>query len=85
MGVVMTRPTEKNLAPGRHLVPFGKNKGEYLDDTPTSSLVWLRGKIDDAIQDPERSSYKAKNIELLTAIDCVLRDRDRRPSPGEYE
>ena len=67
----------RELPAGRFLVPFGNDKGEYLDDVSTKGLVWLRDKIEDAIEDPERSSWKAKNLTLRDAIDEVLRERER--------
>jgi hypothetical protein len=61
--------------PGRVIAPFGRQKGQYLDDIPDRDLRWLRGAVADSVEDPAKERWRGQNAELLAAIDAVLEDR----------
>lgn len=61
--------------PGYVIVPFGRSKGQYLDDCKDGDLRWLRDAVQDSLDDPAKERYRGKNAELLDAIVAVLERR----------
>jgi uncharacterized protein (DUF3820 family) len=55
-----------NINIGKTIMPFGKYKGEYLDDMPTKYLMWLF----------ETSSIEDRYPGLYKIIEKLLDERD---------
>ena len=57
----------------RFIMPFGKYKGEYLCDLPSSFLEWLENNVDDD---------KIKN---LSSEELSYRERDGNYNGGDFK
>lgn len=57
------------------VVPFGKNKGQAIEEADARDLQWLARVIGESIDNPERQRWRADNIARLEAIERELATR----------
>lgn len=57
------------------VVPFGKNKGQPIEECDAKDLQWLARVIGESIDSPEKQRWRADNIARLEAIEKELATR----------
>lgn len=56
------------------VLPFGKHKGEDIEDVPTAYLTWFLGNVDaPAIGDKRRPAH----LDLMSEIESELASRQK--------
>lgn len=54
---------------------FGRSKGKKVSEAETDDLVWMRDKIAESIDDPEKERFIDNNRALLASIDAEIARR----------
>ncbi|MCX6951316.1 MAG: hypothetical protein NTV51_03905 [Verrucomicrobia bacterium] len=62
-------------APSGLTIPFGRSKGKPLSEADDKDLRWVAGAVRKSLDDPAKERWRAKNAELLAAIDAELAGR----------
>lgn len=57
------------------VLTFGNAKGQSVEEADTKDLKWAAGVLAENIEDPAKSQWRIKNVELLKAIDQELAER----------
>lgn len=73
------RPVAANrppAQPGVVIAPFGRSKGKPISDISDDDLNWLIGAVSGSVEDPSKANFRAKNEDLLAALDNERLDRD---------
>lgn len=68
-----TKGPRKEKAMSEETVPFGRDKGKKLSEV--NDLSWLHRVVTENVNDPGKERWRAKNQELLDAIDAELARR----------
>ncbi len=63
--------------------PFGKSKGMAVRGAPMKDLVWTAGAVAQSIEDPEKSRFKGKNQELLSALNAEIARQNGAAEPRQ--
>lgn len=57
------------------VLPFGKEKGVAIEEAKRHNLEWVASAVRENIDDPQRATFRVKNIALLDAIEKELATR----------
>lgn len=69
-----TKPKSKHERSGE-LIPFGRSKGQPIEEADTKDLQWVAGAVKVSIEDPAKERWAPKNRALLLAIEAELETR----------
>lgn len=58
-----------------HVAPFGRSKGQPIEELDTKDLRWLEGVLRESVDNPEKERWRAANQELLSAVEVELASR----------
>jgi len=67
------------------VLTFGKHKDRPIHAVDTDYLKWLLGSTEDAMKDPAKANFKAKNKIMLDAILTELQNRAANADPFDAE
>lgn len=56
-------------------VPFGRCKGQPIEEVNDTDLEWVRDRVFESITDPDKARWKSANTTLLAAIEAELETR----------
>lgn len=68
------RPQQTKEA-AKFVIPFGRTKGTPIGDAETKDLTFIAGRLKEGLDDPDKARYRAKNEELIAAIERELETR----------
>lgn len=59
----------------RYVIPFGSTKGTPIGEATPKDLNFILGRLKEGLDDPGRARWRAKNAELIAAIEQELSTR----------
>lgn len=76
-GARARRPEDgsKDGRPVVRLPPFGRQKGQPINDVESKDLRWYLGVVEESLEDAAKAKWHAKNAELAQAIRAELEGR----------
>lgn len=66
---------QQNQEASELVVPFGRTKGTPIAEAETRDLNWVLGRLQENLDQPGHERYRAKNVELIAAIERELGTR----------
>jgi len=67
--------TRGNTLRSGQVVPFGRSKGQPVEECDDRDLMWLQNAMRESVADPAKERWREKNQTLLDAIDAELESR----------
>ena len=69
------RGTNGNTLRSGQVIPFGRSKGQAIEECDEKDLQWVAGAMRESIADPAKEKWAPKNRILLDAIEAELATR----------
>lgn len=70
-----TGPSQQTREAAGMTLPFGREKGVSIGQAGTENLRWMANAIAESLDDPDKQRFRAKNEDLLAAIQRELATR----------
>lgn len=68
-------PVAKSGKRSGHVIPFGRSKGQPIEEVDAKDLTWVAGALRTSIDDETKSRWREANQALLAAIEAELETR----------
>lgn len=59
----------------KYVIPFGRSKGTPIGEATVKDLEWVCNALKEKLDDADKARYRAKNAELIEAIEKELGSR----------
>lgn len=67
--------SDTNGSKAKYVIPFGETKGTPIGEAETKDLEYVVKKLREGLDEPDRQKWRARNEELITAIEVELGTR----------
>lgn len=66
---------QQNAEAAKFVIPFGRTRGTPIGEAETKDLEYIVGALRETLDEPEKARFRAKNEELIAAIERELGTR----------